>query len=305
MPTAVLLATLNGAEFLREQLASLSAQTIPSLDIMAADDQSTDGTLEMLRRAAGDWSKGSFRLIQGARAGSATANFRNLIVSLEGDYDFVAFCDQDDIWLPNKLEQAIAEIADDPAVPQVRCARTELIDAQGRTIGLSPYFRRPPEFRNALVQSLAGGNTMVMNRRAFELVRAASHRARFVGHDWWVYQIVTGAGGRIVYSPVPDTRYRQHGGNDIGANVGVRARAVRVAALFRGRFRQWNDLNLKALDACRDLLTAEALQVLGDFSAARRGTLWHRLRSLRKSRVFRQTTASQISLYLACLLRLM
>lgn len=273
---------------------------MPQLDVLASDDGSTDGTLEILEEAARRWDKGRFTIIAGPGAGSAAENFRSLILALRESYDFVAFCDQDDVWLPAKLERAILEIGSEPEVPQVRCARTELIDPEGKSIGLSPYFRHPPAFRNALVQSLAGGNTMVMNRKAFELVCAASARAHFVGHDWWTYQIVTGAGGRMIYSRVPDTRYRQHTGNDIGANVSLWARVVRITALFGGRYRKWNDTNLAALNSCKDLLTPEARQVLDDFAAARKGSLWHRFHSLRKSGVFRQTIPSQISLYVAC-----
>lgn len=296
---------LRFARFLAEQLASLAAQTVPSLDILVSDDGSTDGTLEMLEETARRWDKGRFTIMAGPGAGSAAENFRSLILSVEKPYESIAFCDQDDIWLPTKLECAVAEIGSEPAVPQVHCARTELIDPEGKSIGLSPYFRRPPNFSNALVQSLAGGNTMVMNRKAFELVRAAAAKARFVSHDWWTYQVVTGTGGRIVYSAVPDTRYRQHANNDVGANVGLLARAHRVVALFGGRFRRWNDVNLEALTLCEDLLTADARKVLRDFGRARTGSLWNRLAMLRRSGAYRQTVAGQVSLYGACILRLL
>ena len=86
---------------------------------------------------------------------------------------------------------------------------------------MSPLFRRPPSFRNALVQSLAGGNTMVLNRPARDLVALASRRARFVSHDWWAYLLVTGAGGAVHYSAKPLVRYRQHAHNLVGANTSL------------------------------------------------------------------------------------
>jgi glycosyltransferase involved in cell wall biosynthesis len=301
---AILLATLNGAEFLGEQLASLANQTVPALDIVAADDGSVDGTVELLEEASRFWPKGSFRLIEGARAGSPAANFRHLILSLEGDYDFVAFSDQDDVWLPAKLEHAAKALGEHDG-PVVHCARTALIDRSGRSIGLSPLFRRTPDFRNALVQSLAGGNTMVMNRAAFALVRNASGRTSFVAHDWWVYQIVSGAGGTMLYSSSPDTLYRQHADNDVGANVGFIARVTRVGALLGGRFRRWNEVNLEALSRCEDLLTKQASCALRAFGAARSGRVLNRWRALKSSGAFRQTIAGQVSLYVACLLNLL
>lgn len=296
---------MNGAEFLREQLASLAGQTVPQLDILASDDGSTDGTLEILEEAARRWDKGRFTIIAGPGAGSAAENFRSLILAADEIHDFVAYCDQDDIWMPDKLERAITNISGEAGVPQLSCSRTELIDAKGKSIGLSPYFRRPPNFGNALVQSLAGGNTMVLNRRAFELVREATARAHFVSHDWWTYQVVTGVGGRVVYSSVPDTRYRQHATNDVGANIGLKARALRIIALLAGRFRRWNDVNIAALKLCKDLLTADATKTLLTFCGARTGTPRSRLTMLGKSGVFRQTQAGQVSLRIACILGLL
>jgi hypothetical protein len=130
--------------------------------------------------------------------------------------------------------------------PILYCSRTGLIDEMGTDIGLSVDFRKPPQFRNALVQNIAGGNTMVMNRAAFVLVKEAASRTSFVSHDWWTYMIVTGAGGAILYSCQSDTLYRQHAGNSVGSNQGIAARLRRLILLFQGRYRRWNDRNVSA-----------------------------------------------------------
>ena len=159
----------------------------------------------------------------------------------------------------------------------MRCSCTRLIGDSGAPLGYSRVFRRPPSFRNALVQSLAGGNTMVLNRKAFELVQRSLARGRCVAHDWWTYQIVTGAGGRMLYSERPDTLYRQHAGNNVGSNMGLGAAIARIGFVLRGRFREWNEVNLETLERCRDLLSPQALKALDCFLRARAGPLPRRI----------------------------
>jgi glycosyltransferase involved in cell wall biosynthesis len=294
----ILLATYNGMRFLPEQLESIATQTWPAIDLLVSDDGSADGTWDYLERYCAGWTRGRATLIRGPHAG-ACANFRHLILNADPETAYFAFADQDDIWLPAKLEGAIAAV--DAAGPgaALHCSRTALIDENGAAIGFSPLFRRPPDFRNALVQSLGGGNTMVMNRTAFATIRASSERTTYPAHDWWAYIIVSGAGGRMLYSGTPDTLYRQHGSNEIGSNLGWRARWVRFGQLRQGRFRRWADDNIAALDKCRDLLTPTAQRVLDQFAAARRGPPLERILKLVRSGVYRQTMPSHAMLYVA------
>ena len=97
------------------------------------------------------------------------------------DGDYFAFCDQDDLWDEDKLAEALDWLEKQPAdTPALYCTRTRTVDERGSEIGLSPLFRRRPSFRNAIVQSIAGANTMVMNKAAWLIVREASspHRLR-------------------------------------------------------------------------------------------------------------------------------
>lgn len=301
---AILLATFNGENYLVEQLESLARQTWPDINVVVSDDQSTDHTQRQLARYANSWSKGSFEITAGPCRGFA-ANFRSLILSHDAETaNYVAFCDQDDIWDPGKLETAIGWLETLPeGMPGLHCGRTRNFPASSSG-ELSPLFTRPPCFRNAIVQSIAGANTMVMNRHAFRLVQEAARRTDFVSHDWWSYMIVTGAGGMVRYNPEPDILYRQHEGNLVGANNTWAARFTRLQFIFSGRFRQWSDLNIAGLDKCRDLLTGEACRVLDDFKAARSGGPLARLKALRRSGVFRQTRKGQAGLVLACMLGL-
>lgn len=298
---AVLMATFNGAQFIDEQLRSVEQQSWAKIDVWASDDGSSDATQSALARWAAYWSKGSFTRTKGPGAGFA-ANFRALLTNPEVDADYVAFCDQDDIWLTDKTEAAVAELARHGSRPALYCARTIVTDAEGQELYRSPLFRKAPNFANALVQSIGGGNTMVMNRAAHELVREAATRTGFVSHDWFCYLIVAGAGGHVSYDETPHVRYRQHEQNLVGSNQGWGARWNRVHAAFSGRFTRWNDDNVAALEACRDLLTPSATEILDRFRNARTAPLPDRLISLRRSGVYRQTALGQVSLYAAGLL---
>lgn len=302
---AILLATWNGAAFLDEQLRSLAEQTHPSIDIWVSDDGSTDGTLGILADWRERWTRGAFEVREGPRSGFAE-NFRSLISKEAIEADYFAFCDQDDLWEPDKLETALAWMrTQDGGRPLLFCSRTLTISQSGQAIGKSPLFRRRPSFRNALVQSLAGGNTMVLDEAARKLLACASRRAGFVSHDWWAYLMVTGADGIVHYCPEPLVRYRQHAGNLIGANTSWAARLARLRQLFAGRFAKWSDTNLDGLEKNRDLLTPDATSTLDAYVRARRGGFFSAMANLRKSGVYRQTLRGTLALWAAVALKLM
>ncbi len=294
----ILLATHNGASFLNEQLASIAEQTVEQINVTVSDDGSTDRTREMLSVWQDKWTKGSFEIIDGPCQGFAE-NFRSLITAHDDPDEFVAFCDQDDIWDSDKLEVAIDWLSAQHDTPALYCGRTRYVDEQGRFLRLSPLFGRPPDIRNALVQSLAGGNTMVMNSAAMHCVRQSSLNAPFVSHDWWAYIIVTGCGGRVRYDSTPRVSYRLHDTNIIGSNDRWSQRLFRIRELFRGRYRNWNQVHVDALQQIRDHLTLDAHRAIDEFTRFRSGKLLTRLSGLRNLSLYRQTLLGNLGLLVA------
>jgi glycosyltransferase involved in cell wall biosynthesis len=296
---AVLACIYNGEPFLGEQLASLAAQTYPDIDLILSDDGSTDGSRERLATFGSSWRKGRFEIVQGPGKGFAE-NFRSQLVNESIEAEYFAFCDQDDVWAPEKLSTAVDWLSrQERDRPALYCSRTRIVDTSGKPVAQSPLFSAPPSFRNAIVQSIAGGNTMVMNAAARRLMAEASRRSGFVSHDWWCYMMVTGAGGAFHYDPVPLIDYRQHAGNLVGSNDSILSRLGRSTFLLRGGFSDWTDRNIAGLRACEDLLTDEARGVLDRFDRLRRMFLPRRLIELRRSGLHRQTAFGQISLYIA------
>lgn len=304
----VLLATFNGARHLRRQWESIEAQADVDVVLHLADDGSTDGTVPLLEQMARTRAGviAEVHWLREAPRRSATKSFlwllRDAVSSVPGGQWF-AFCDQDDVWLPDKLAVAVKALhqASD-STPALYGGRTLSVDEDERPQGLSPLFIKPPCFRNALVQSILGGNTMVMNRAAADLVSKFAD-ADVTAHDWFSYQLISGAGGFLYYDPDAFLRYRQHRANLIGSNRGWRASWKRFKRVMRGDFRSWNDQHITALAADVSCLTADSRHVLLAFTRARHSrNPIARLRWMRRSGVFRQTTGQQLTLWVACLL---
>jgi glycosyltransferase involved in cell wall biosynthesis len=300
---AILLCTCQGQRFLAEQLDSIGRQTHPHWTIVASDDGSTDDTLNILERYRARWGAEKLEITHGPRRGFV-ANFLSLACREGIHADYFAFCDQDDIWATDKLERAVHWLDTVPAgMPAMYGSRTRAIDAQGRPMGLSRRFTRPPGFKNALVQSIVGGNTIVFNESARRLLMAAGDDVAVASHDWWTYLAVTSAGGRVFYDDYPSVDYRQHGANAMGENTRWRSRLKRAWQLMRGQLGAWNGMHLNALERLPAPALHEHATALRCFREARNvmppiSVFW-----LCKSGVYRQTLLENLGLVAAALLR--
>ena len=295
-PVSILLCTFNGARFLPQQLASYETQDFSNWRLFASDDGSQDATLSLLQDFQKKHGADKVHIRSGPQRG-VLANFLALICdpSVQGAY--YAFSDQDDVWLPDKLSRARRFLIDAAADrPVVYCSRTRLIDDCGAAIGLSPLFRKPPSFRNALTQSIAGGNTMVLNEPTRQLLLRAGADAPCAAHDWWVYLAVTAVGGILFYDAVPSICYRIHARNVIGSNRTAAAQLMRARMLWHGRFQSWSDMNVAALERIESDMTDENRRIFALFRSARKQRLVPRLRGLLHAGIHRQTLLGNIGL---------
>jgi len=302
---AILLCTMQGQCYLREQLDSIVKQTHSNWAIWVSDDGSDDDTHVILNEYQTKLGESRFTIHSGPSDGFV-ANFLSLACKASITADYYAFADQDDIWESDKLTRALQWLQTVPNhLPALYCGRTRIVDSNNQDIGFSPLFTRPPTFTNALVQSLAGGNTMMFNNAARRFLRRAGPDVKVVAHDWWVYMVVAGCGGRIFYDPVPKVRYRQHDNNLVGTQRGWSAGMVRLRMLFLRRFQNWNDINIDALQNIRIHLTPENKQALDVFSAARQKSFFGRMIGLKRSGIHRQTILGNIGLVAAGILKKM
>lgn len=222
--TAVLLTAYNGCANLPGLLDSLQSQTDPGFFVLMQDDGSTDGTMQLLRETAARDSRFSFGSDQGKHLGAA-GNFLSLIRQTDADYCLL--CDQDDIWEPEKvsaLKQAMLDLenrygSETPLLVHSDCS---LISESGDLIGES-FFRHQGWNQDAvtlpplLVQNNVTGCTLIMNRPLISLIAFHAKAKDLFMHDWFI-ALTAASFGRIAFVSRPLTRYRQHGGNVIGAS---------------------------------------------------------------------------------------
>ncbi|WP_417818621.1 glycosyltransferase [Tritonibacter scottomollicae] len=306
----VLLALYDGCAHLEAQMQSYLDQTRVPARVLASDDHPGDGTAEHFlaftkteaAAAIGDWE-----LIPGPGRGP-TANFLHLLRSVDAEgTDFVALSDQDDIWLPDKLDSAVTRIASHGERPVLLGTRSWEWHPSRDLRKLSRQVPEPWDFSHALVQNYAGGNTMVMNRAALKLVQTALALGGPCPavHDWWLYQLISGAGGIVILDPTPRLLYRQHPGNQIGANSSIPSKALRFWMMLYGTYRLWMSQNLATLTVQQDLLTSESRALLHRLAQDRNGSLITRLRLLAQTPLHRKGWPNQLTLWIAAVLQRM
>ena len=298
---AILMATWNGAKFVSEQLDSFTNQIHQNWSLWVSDDGSSDNTQNLILDFKKRQPDKQIKLVNGPKNG-LVRNFMSLLAYPDEHVDMVAFADQGDVWLPTKLQRSIARLPNQTDTPALYGARTIIADAHKNTTGMSPLFTREPSFGNALVQSLAGGNTMLINRPALDLIRTAGLDIDVVAHDWWMYQLISGAGGTVYYDVQPTLLYRQHAGNAIGSNANYRAQLNRINGVLRNRFRDWNSQNIAALKSCQHLLSPENRTLLSKFEKARMLKGFKAIREIENIGIYRQTNNGTKSLKLAAAL---
>jgi len=298
---AILLCTFNGARFLPAQLASYEAQDFTDWRLVASDDGSDDDTLALLEAFRKKHGAERVEIRRGPRKGFV-ANFLSLICDPTINGEYYALSDQDDVWCVQKLSRARQFLNNAPAdEPVVYCSRTRLIDEQGKDIGLSTFYRKRPHFRNALVQSLASGNTMVLNKKMRWLLMQAGADANASAHDWLVYMAITAVGGKILYDSEPTVSYRMHSRNVIGSNDSAGALMVRARLLWQGRFRSMADMNVAVLARIENLMTEENKATFELFRRSRKLSVLPRAYGLMRSGVYRQSLLGNIGLAVATL----
>lgn len=286
---AILLCIYNGERFLAEQLDSLQSQLHQNWILIVSVDGSNDGTLDILRKYQAKWPKGKMSIRNGPQRGFCQ-NFLSLVCDHEIKADYYAFCDQDDVWLPEKLTIALQTIMANQNiyVPFIYCGRTSYVADDLQLRGIPPLFVFPPSFRNSLVQSIAGGNMMTFNLAAKLLIEKAGP-LNVSSHDWWLYQLITGSGGFVFYGPVPYVLYRQHDDAIVGGNNTFSAKIERIVLLLQGCFRAWNTQNIVALNEVKNLLAKYHQAILNLFETLRKANLINHFRLMEICGLYRQT----------------
>ena len=301
---AIVLGFYDGYKFIRRQLQSIFDQTHQNFIIFVTDDNSKDKfSLEKLN--INERNKNKIRVgFRNKNIGYAQ-NFLNALVSIDGYFDYYAFSDQDDIWHREKLEKAINYLERYPDnQANLYGSRTELIgESEEIKLGNSIEFKKSPSFQNALTQNIFGGNTMLFNRNSFDLICSSNINQKIIAHDWWCYQIISGAGGNVFYDKNIYLKYRQHNNNLIGSNISFKDKWLRFCKVANGNFKIQNDHNLKAIINNQNLLIERNQITLTNYIKARKSSFLKRIFYFAKSGVYRQTLIGNIALFIGIVIK--
>jgi glycosyltransferase involved in cell wall biosynthesis len=209
MKVQVLLSTYNGEKYIEEQILSILAQDYPDIKILVRDDGSTDRTVEILERLAAKHQ--IIEIVKANNIGFAQSFFQ-LLFNSSTEADYIAFCDQDDIWLENKISRAVSMLSLCPLnQPLLYCSSLKIVDEKLRPIASSYLPQKGISFYNALVENVAVGCTSVLNQVARKLI-IDSLPQNVLFHDWWIYLVIS-AFGQVIYDYQSSILYRRHSGN--------------------------------------------------------------------------------------------
>ena len=302
---AIIMCTKNGELFIDEQLNSIKNQKYKNFDLYITDNSSSDETKDKINLFIRKNPNYNIFLSDGNDKHFAN-NFIELAKNIKKRYSYYAFCDQDDIWEDFHIMRCIETLRKKniEKTPALLCSSTILINSCGDVIGNSKAFRKPTSFENAIVQSIAGGNTMVFNYHAYILLRMINtDDKRIPSHDWLLYLLVTSHSGKVKYQREPSVRYRQHSKNAIGSNKGFKALFIRARMAYNGQWKEWIKINNYILLNCPDL-SNNAFQKIYMFENMRTNkNIIKRLLMLKKLRIYRQSFFGNISLFMSVIFK--
>lgn len=247
----ILLATFNGARYLPQLLDSLHSQTLCTWHLLVRDDGSSDSTVQIIRSSTEKDPRIELLEDDQGRLG-VTRSFEVLMTeALSREADFFALCDQDDIWLPEKLETLTTALLDGGCIDRPALAFSDLVVTDAKLDVLNPSFFALSHGGNALacpgkwllLQNLVPGCAMVGNQEL--LRRCLPMPTTAVIHDWWVL-LCAASMGQVISVPEPLILYRQHGANTIGAESYFR-KALRLLLNGWGICRQKQQLFLASM----------------------------------------------------------
>lgn len=293
----ILLSTYNGEKYIADQFDSLLNQNEIDLHILIRDDGSRDTTLSIIKTYMNRHSE-IIRCLKGQNVG-AKSSFFTLIeyaAKLLGDYDYFAFCDQDDIWKNNKLSRAAEFLnMEDSQKPLLYCSSTQMVDSDLHELSVWPRSpKKPLIVFNALVENVAVGCTTVLNGKALEILASSlpCHHNNVIMHDWWTYLTIS-AMGQVIFDNEPLILYRQHSNNALGGQTDnyITKWIKRFKRYFYGQNHFIISNQAKEFLTCfKSVLDQDTLRNLEGFMKGISGNLVSRISYALRTPFYRQST---------------
>ncbi|ATC81071.1 glycosyltransferase [Pseudoalteromonas agarivorans] len=263
----ILLAAYNGSDYIEEQIDSILAQKGVEISILISLDASTDNTLDILNVYISNYKSVSM-LPYGEKLGSAGKNFFHLINEATiHNFDFIAFADQDDIWLEDKIYNAIQLMRNSNA--DGYSSNVTAFWGDGRKALVKKSY--PQAKYDYLFESPGPGCSFVISNKLFTSIKyqiSENYKSSNLPwlHDWYCYSFARFNNYKWVIDEKSYMLYRQHGSNEVGANSGAKAFFSRAKVILRGD-------GLEEVISQADFIGQEKLLPIQSLSHGRRGAL--------------------------------
>ncbi len=269
----ILLAAYNGGSYIRPMIDSILHQDQEGWKLILSDDG--NGTAQILQEYADRYPDKILHYVSGQRFGSAQKHFMHLLRTFGQDAPYSMFCDQDDVWHPDKVRKTLAlmkQTEADPSEPVM--VHTDLRVVDGGLAEISPSFVSFSGIRGEdlalnqlLVQNVVTGCTMMVNRSLAKLAHRDVPGDAMLMHDWWL-ALLASCCGKAAFLPEATIDYRQHGNNTVGAKD---SRSIAyILGKLRGGIRESMAATGaqagKFADCYADVLSPEQSKLLHDFA---------------------------------------
>lgn len=279
MKILILLSTYNGEKYLLEQLDSIKQQQDVDISLLIRDDGSKDNTVELISNYKANFPEFKIELVRGENVGFALSFSKLLEIAyqkhLQGiTFDYYAFADQDDVWLPEKLSKAAQKLNNisNQNQPISYCSNTTLVRSDLTVIGNSFSTTNIIKTKeSAIVQNIATGCTMVFNIKAIEIY--VNHIPKVIKvHDFYMYQICTFL-GEVIFDFNSYILYRQHGNNQIGKPSLLMRWKNRFSKLGQCGNHELEMQSKYLLDALKSELSADDIKLISRVAFYKRNIL--------------------------------
>ncbi len=306
----ILMGTFNGSAFLEEQLNSIINQTYSDWILTIRDDGSLDGTVDIINKYVNQYPEKINIIVDGIATGSAKKNFIKLIKCATKEY--VMFCDQDDIWLPNKIEDTYNEMVKIEKIKSTDIPiliHTDLIvvdeDLNVMDNSFINYMNLPIEkgINDVIIQNSITGCTVMVNTKLLEILKHIDEESPILMHDH-VAAIIASAYGSLQFLNKGTIKYRQHDKNSVGAN-NARSVKYKLGRYRRGREEFRKDMlnSYKQveyiLSVCNELkCDKQVLDMLGKYSELDKENKFNKIKFYIKYKVYKKGNTRRIVQFL-------
>lgn len=204
----IFMSTYNGEKYLEEQIESLRKQKDVDIKILVRDDGSKDNTVKILEKYK---KAGILDFYKGNNVGYAKSFLHLLTNNIEADY--YAFCDQDDVWLPDKLIKAIEKINENEK-PSLYASALKRVDENLKFLGIQSFKNLKLTLGAEFTRHRLAGCTFVFNKNLYNIIKNAYYIENLnCSHDKLITILCLATNGKIIFDKNSYILFRRYGTN--------------------------------------------------------------------------------------------